>query len=107
MLHSFPTPLPLDGIREVALFEIVGIDFAGKTFFKGGQKAWICIFTCAVYRAVHFGLTNSPNVAAILMAMRCFSALKDRSSVIFFDNGKIPDVLIDILKGLLRRTLKR
>ena len=51
---SIPAPLPLNRVRDVAVFEVTGIDYAGLIFLKGGQKAWICIFTCAVFRAVHF-----------------------------------------------------
>lgn len=52
-------PLPLDRVRDAAVFEVTGVDFAGPLFLKSGEKVWICIFTCAVYRAVHLGLTNS------------------------------------------------
>ena len=87
-LGSVPAPLPLDRIREAAVFEVVGVDFAGPIYLKGGQKVWISIFTCAVYSAVHFELTSSLSVVAFLMALRRFIARRRRPSVIFSDNGK-------------------
>ncbi|GFU63861.1 integrase catalytic domain-containing protein [Trichonephila clavipes] len=46
-------PLPEDSVREASVFEIVGINYAGRLIIKGGQKVWLVIFTCAVYRALH------------------------------------------------------
>src|SRR5277367_11813 len=52
-------PLPLDRVKDTAIFQVTGIDMAGPVILKGGEKAWIAIFTCAVYRAVHFELVSS------------------------------------------------
>ncbi|GFV63857.1 integrase_H2C2 domain-containing protein [Trichonephila clavipes] len=38
-------PLPVDRINRVASFEVTGADLAGPIYLKGGQKAWIVIFT--------------------------------------------------------------
>ncbi|KAJ8969022.1 hypothetical protein NQ317_012213 [Molorchus minor] len=34
-------PLPLNRVRDAALFEVTGIDFAGPLFLKTGEKAWV------------------------------------------------------------------
>lgn len=81
--------LPLDRIREAAVFEIVEIDLAGAIFLKGGQKIWICIFTCAVHMAMHFELTNTRNLTAFLMIM-----------------GKILLVSITCYKGLIMKKMR-
>jgi len=50
-------PLPEDRIKPAPPFTNVGIDFAGPLYLKdSGEKAYICLFTCAVTRAVHLEL---------------------------------------------------
>ena len=49
---------PEDRVRAAA-FEVIGIDYAGSLFLSGGQKAYICLFTCAIYRGVHLKLVTS------------------------------------------------
>lgn len=48
-MESEAPPLPPDRVRDATVFEIVGVDFAGPLILRGGEKGWICIFTCAVY----------------------------------------------------------
>ncbi|XP_018339113.1 PREDICTED: uncharacterized protein LOC108746690, partial [Trachymyrmex septentrionalis] len=55
-MEVISAPLPLDRVRDAAIFEVTGVDAAGPIFVKGPQKAWIILFTCAVYRAVHLEL---------------------------------------------------
>ena len=86
-LEMAPPPLPLYRVREAAVFEIIGVDFTGPVYLKGGEKAWICIFTCAVYRAVHFELVSSLDVPKFLLALRRHISRGGRPSVIFSDNG--------------------
>nr|XP_022908348.1 uncharacterized protein LOC111419719 [Onthophagus taurus] len=80
-------PLPLDRVRDAGVFEIVGIDFAGPLFLKTGEKAWICLFTCAIYRAVHLELCTSLTVAGFVQALRRFIARRGRPRTIYTDNG--------------------
>ncbi|GFV24631.1 integrase catalytic domain-containing protein [Trichonephila clavipes] len=58
-LSSGPSPLPPDRVNDCAIFEVVGIDLAGPLFLKTGEKVWITLFTCAVYRALHLELVNA------------------------------------------------
>ncbi|XP_076384686.1 uncharacterized protein LOC143263817 [Megalopta genalis] len=134
-LESVPAPLPLDRIRDAAVFEIVGVDFAGPVYLKGGQKAWICVFTCAIYRAMHLELVTSLSTPSFLMALRRHISRRGRPRIIYSDNGtnfeEVARVaatkqiewkfnpptaawwggfwerLIGILKRLLRRTLRK
>ncbi|GBM08086.1 hypothetical protein AVEN_122999-1 [Araneus ventricosus] len=82
-----PAPLPVDRINRVAAFEVTGADLAGPIYLKGGEKAWIVIFTCAVYRAIHLELVTSLSTEAFMQAMRRFSARRGRSSIMYTDNG--------------------
>lgn len=51
--------LPEDRVEDAEVFQVSGVDFAGPIYLRGGQKAWICLFTCAVYRSVYLELVSS------------------------------------------------
>ena len=55
-IDSAVAPLPEDRVKEASVFEICGIDLAGPLFLRGEEKAWIYIFTCAMFCAVHLEL---------------------------------------------------
>lgn len=80
-------PLPPDRVRNAAIFETVGIDYAGPLILKGGGKGWICIFTCAIYRAVHLELASTLATQGFLECLRRFIARRGRPSSIYCDNG--------------------
>lgn len=80
-------PLPLDRVRDAVAFEVTGVDFAGPLYLKTGEKVWVCLFTCAVYRAVHLELTISLSTASFLQAFRRFVARRGRPKIIYSDNG--------------------
>ena len=69
-LESVSVPLSINRIREAAVFEVIGVDFTGPLYLKGGQKAWVHLFTCAVFRAVHLEVITSLSTTALLMALR-------------------------------------
>ncbi|GFW37849.1 integrase catalytic domain-containing protein [Trichonephila clavipes] len=45
--------LPKDRVRDAATFEIVDVDLAEPLYLKHGPKAYIVLYTFAVYRAIH------------------------------------------------------
>lgn len=81
------TPLPVDRVRDAAAFEVVGVDLTGPVYLKDGQKAWICLFTCAVVRAIHLELVQSLSTEDFLMALRRFIARRGRPVRIYSDQG--------------------
>ncbi|UYV69517.1 hypothetical protein LAZ67_6003885 [Cordylochernes scorpioides] len=81
------TSLPEDRVRDAAVFEIVGIDLTGHLILKNKKKAWIVIFTCAVYRGVHLELVTSLSMEAFLQAFRRFIARRGRPLIVYSDNG--------------------
>ena len=87
MIDSAVAPLPEDRVKEPSVFYICGIDIAGPLFFHGEEKAWICIFTCAEFSAVHLELIVSVSTGAFLQALRRFIARRGRPSTIYCDNG--------------------
>ena len=44
--------LAVDKIKEVVEFEVIRIEYACPLFLREGQKVWIVIFICAVYRSL-------------------------------------------------------
>ncbi|CAL8109546.1 unnamed protein product [Orchesella dallaii] len=80
-------PLPENRIRDAMPFEVIGIDYAGPLFLKDGSKAWIALYTCAVYRGVHLELVSSLSTDVFLLSLRRFISRHGRPSVIYTDNG--------------------
>ncbi|CAG7837087.1 unnamed protein product [Allacma fusca] len=86
-LETVPAPLPLDRVRMVSVYEVTGVDLAGPLFLKGGQKAWIVLYTCAVYRALHLELVTSLSTEVFLQSLRRFISRRGRPRTIYSDNG--------------------
>lgn len=80
-------PLPRDRTRSCPAFYTTGVDLLGPLFLDSGQKCWVIIFTCAVYRAVHLDLVTSLSSAAVIQALRRFISRKGRPHIIHSDNG--------------------
>ena len=64
-------PIPEDRIKPAPPFANVGLDFAGPLLLKdSGEKAYICLFTCAVTRAIHLELVSNMTAERFLLALR-------------------------------------
>ena len=83
-------PLPRDRVTRAPPFSVTGVDFAGPIFALDfpRQKLYVCLFTCAVTRAVHLELTASLSQEEFLMALRRFAARRGLPSVIYSDNAR-------------------
>ena len=83
-------PLPRDRVTRAPPFAVTGVDFAGPIFAVDfpRQKFYVCLFTCAVTRAVHLELTASLSQDEFLMALRRFAARRGLPSVIYSDNAR-------------------
>nr|XP_042910810.1 uncharacterized protein LOC122271981 [Parasteatoda tepidariorum] len=86
-VESVPTTLPEDRIRDSLVFEVSGVDLAGLLHLKDGKKAWILLFTCAVYRAVHLELIRSLTASCFILGFRRFIARRGRPKIMYSDNG--------------------
>ena len=51
--------LPVNRTATVNAFETTGVDLAGPLYLRNGDKLWIALFTCAVYRCVHIDFVMS------------------------------------------------
>ncbi|GFX95268.1 integrase_H2C2 domain-containing protein [Trichonephila clavipes] len=80
-------PLPRDRVTQTKIFEVTGVDYAGPLYLKSKAKAWIVLFTCAVYQAVHFELVQSLTTDTFIQALRRFIARRGRISALYSDNG--------------------
>jgi len=81
-----PSSLPKDRVRDAAAFKVTGVDYAGPLFMKGGEQAWIVLYTCAVYRAVHLELVSSLLTEAFLESFRRFIARRGSPKTIYSDH---------------------
>ncbi|XP_035216456.1 uncharacterized protein LOC118189871 [Stegodyphus dumicola] len=77
-------------VENAAAFEVVGIDLAGGPLFvKRGDKVWMVLYTCALYREqfVYLELITSLSTDAFLLSFRRFVARRGRPRVVYTDNG--------------------
>lgn len=83
-----PSPsLPVDRVRAASAFEVVGVDLAGPLFLRDNKKAWICLFTCGVVRAIHLELLPSLSTEDFILGLRRFIARRGRPARIYCDQG--------------------
>lgn len=82
-------PLPADRIVPAPPFTNVGLDFAGPLYLKDTkEKAYICLFTCAVTRAIHLELVTNMTTDRFLLALRRVVARRGMCKIIWSDNAK-------------------
>ena len=96
-------PLPLDRTRQAVPFEVVGVDFAGPLYIRSSsrcarpqegqqraepEKVYVCLFTCAVTRAVHLELVRDLTAATFILAVRRFFARRGTTSIFYSDNAQ-------------------
>jgi len=86
-ISMIPPALPEPCVRDAAVFETTGIAMAGPLFLKECCKVWVCLYICAVYRAVHLALTPSLSTESFLQTFRRFVAHMGRPAIIYSDNG--------------------
>lgn len=79
--------LPNNRVNMGKAFQVTGVDLAGPLFTKDGKKVWICLFTCAVYRAVHLELVDNLSTLCFEQALRRFIARRGRVTTMYSDNG--------------------
>ncbi|GFS50354.1 integrase catalytic domain-containing protein [Trichonephila clavipes] len=78
--------LPEERVRMSAVFETTGVDLAGP-LLQNCDKVWIIIFTCVVYRAIHFERISDISTQSFLLALRRFISRRGRVKTIYSYNG--------------------
>ena len=106
-----PPPLPKARVTESPPFTITGVDFTGALYIKdreGETKVYICIFTCAVTRAVHIEVVCDLTVPTFMLAFRRFSSRKSLPSIMISDNASTFLAAAEDLQRLFKsETLQR
>ena len=100
-----PPPLIKDRIQETEPFNVTGVDFTGALYVRergGESKAYICLFTCAVTRAVHLEIVTDLTVEEFLQAFRRFSSRKSLPRLMISDNASTYLAAANELNDLFR-----
>ncbi|XP_072398091.1 uncharacterized protein [Diabrotica undecimpunctata] len=86
--------LPKDRLSSRLPFEVTGVDYAGPLLIKSRtgrgckiSKAYICLFICAVTKAIHIELVCDLSKEYFLLALKRFVARRGMPSQVLIDNG--------------------
>ncbi|XP_065915698.1 uncharacterized protein [Dysidea avara] len=85
-----PPPLVKERMQNAQPFEFTGVDFTGAPYARnqgGESKIYVCLFTCAVSRAVHLEIVMDLTVETFLQAFRRFSSHKSLPRHLISDNA--------------------
>jgi hypothetical protein len=90
---AVPPPLPAYRVQQSRPFQYTGVDFAGPMYVKSSMvsdkpKTWMCLYTCAVTRAVHLDLVPDLNTMTFLRCFKRFTSRRGVPKKIVSDNGK-------------------
>ncbi|CAB3980680.1 RNA-directed DNA polymerase from mobile element jockey [Paramuricea clavata] len=85
-------PLPEFRVKEAPPFTYVGLDYVGPLYVKStndlDEKAWICLITCCVSRAVHLEVVPNMTSQAFLGSFRRFTSRCSTPLLVVSDNAK-------------------
>lgn len=90
---QFMGDLPAVILNVARAFQSTGIDYAGPFRLKQGRgkaqaKAYVAVFVCMAYKAVHLELVSDLTTAAFLAALDRFIAVRaGQVQAIYSDNG--------------------
>ena len=82
-------PLPKHRTKEGKPFEVTSVDFTKALYVRDHgteSKAYICLFTCGLSRAVHLEVVQDISVETFLQAFRRFAARKSLPHLLISDN---------------------
>ena len=108
--YQAPDPPPLIMARTQASrpFQVTGVDFTGALYVRnsnGEMKVYICLFTCAVTRAIHLEVVTDMSVETFLLALRRFSSRRSTPNTMISDNASTYQAAADELKQLFSSPL--
>lgn len=86
--------LPPERITPDAVFEHVGLDYAGPLYLKRGSvrkptilKSYVCVFVSMSVKAVHLELVSDLSTESFIACLRRFVARRGKPSSIWSDHG--------------------
>ena len=102
-----PPPLPTFRIREEPPFTHTGVDFAGPLYIRttgssATNKAWICLFTCCVVRAVHLEIVTDMSTETFIRCLKRFAARRGMPRKFVSDNGSTFKATAKFLKTVFK-----
>ena len=98
-----PPPLVKCRVQQTQPFEVTGVDFTGALYVRDmgkESKVYVCLFTCAVTRAVHLEIVTNLTTENFLQAFRRFSSRKSLPKVMLSDNASTYLAAVDELNEL-------
>ena len=107
--YAMPDPPPLikSRVKQMHPFNVTGVDFTGALYVRapeGERKVYICLFTCAVSRAVHLEIVIDLTVDSFLQAFRRFAGRRSVPQLLISDNGSTFLAAAEELKTLFVST---
>jgi len=84
-------------------FAVTGVDFTGALYVTtsdGEGKVYLCLFTCAVSRAIHLEIVSDLSVESFLLAFRRFVGRRSVPKFLISDNGSTYLAAAEDLKSL-------
>jgi len=90
--YTIPDPPPLvkSRVGPTDPFAVTGVDFTGALYVRtsaGEGKVYLCLFTCAVSRAIHLEIVSDLSVESFLLAFRRFVGRWSMPKLLISDNG--------------------
>ena len=86
--------LPMERITPDAVFDRVGLDYAGPLLVKYGYvrkptlvKSYVCVFVSLSVKAVHLELVSNLTSEAFIAALRRFVARRGKPHLLWSDHG--------------------
>ncbi|XP_021958581.1 uncharacterized protein LOC110854452 [Folsomia candida] len=95
-----PAPLPKARVNTAEVFETTGVDLAGPLQLKDKTKAWVVLYTCAVYRCVHFDVVTSTSAEVFLGSLERFINQYGRPRSFYSDNGTNFVGVVNLMRAL-------
>jgi len=102
-----PPPLPKTQTIDPTPFSVCGVDFTGAMYVLSGErerKVYICLFTCAITRAVHFEVVLDKTVESFMLAIQKLVGRRSLPRTMMSDNASIYLAAADELQELLNST---
>jgi len=99
-----PPPLVKDRVSASHPFEVTGVDFTGALYVRssaGEHKVYICLFTCAVSRAIHLEIVCDLTLQCFLQAFRRFVSRRSLPRLMLSDNASTYQAAAEELQKLL------
>ena len=90
IFHPRPSPLVKSRVSLSSPFTITGVDFTGALYvraYQGESKVYLCLFTCAVSRAIHLEIVTDLTVECFLQAFCRFAGRRSLPKMLLSDNG--------------------